>query len=74
MVLATLTGGPLAVLTELVSNFAGMMAAVTGMVAGSARALAVLQKLPPERIESTTAIGFVFGATATIAIVCIDLI
>lgn len=74
MSIIPVTGGPVALLTELVSNFAGTMAAVTGMAAGSARALAVLQKLPPERIESTTAVGFVLGATATIAIVCIDLI
>lgn len=67
-------GGSLAVLTEVVSSFAATMAAVTGLGAASARSLAVLWKLPSERIESVTAVGFLFGATGTIAIVCIDLI
>jgi hypothetical protein len=74
MSFALVAYGLLGVLTEVVSSFAATMAAVTGVAAASARSLAVLGKLPPERIESITAIGFVAGAIATISVVCIDFI
>lgn len=72
MIIAAIGAGPLAILTEFVSDFAGLTAVVTGVVAGSARAWAVLRKLPRHRIEWMTAAGFAFGAFLAIATVCID--
>ncbi|HSS04267.1 MAG TPA: hypothetical protein VLK89_03635 [Solirubrobacterales bacterium] len=65
---------PIAVLTEFVSSIAGTVVGVSGVVAGSTRAWAVLTREPHERIERMTAIGFVAGAVCAIAIVCIDAI
>ena len=67
-----LVTAPAAVLTEFVSSFAGTMVVVTGAVAGSARAWAVLRRPSHERIEWMTAAGFAWGATGTLLLVCID--
>jgi hypothetical protein len=72
MPLVALATGPSAVLTELVSSFAGTIAVVTAAVAGFARAWAVLRRFPHEQTEWMTAAGFVGGAIVTLFLVCID--
>jgi len=62
----------LAALTELVSTSAGTVVVITGAFAGSARASAVLRRLPPDRVEWMTAVGFVGGVAATILLVIVD--
>jgi len=59
-------------LTELVTNIAGTIVVVTGVVAGSARTWAVLAEGSHDRVERMTAVGFVVGAAITLCLVVID--
>jgi hypothetical protein len=61
-----------AVVTEIVSSFAGAIVVMTGTFAGCARALAVLKELPRDRVEWMTAIGFVMGMAVTLLLVVVD--
>jgi membrane associated rhomboid family serine protease len=49
-------------LTDLVSGAAGVVVVLSGVIAGIARAYAVLIGASPDRIERATAIGFLIGA------------
>jgi hypothetical protein len=64
---------PLAVLLEFVSDVAGVVLVLTGVVAGGLRAWAVLTGRPADQIELTTALGFAIGATIATLVVFIDL-
>jgi hypothetical protein len=72
MLVATTHIVTLATLTEVVSRSAGTTVVITGALAGCARAGAVLRRLPADRVEWMTAIGFMSGVLATLLLVCVD--
>jgi len=61
-----------ATLTEFVSSGAGTIILITGALAGSLRAGAILLGAAPQRFEWMTAAGFIGGEAGTILVVCVD--
>lgn len=53
---------------DVVTNVAGTMIVLTGLLAAALRAGAVLAKSPPERVEMQTALGFFWGMAMAMVI------
>jgi hypothetical protein len=73
MDMAVLKIAILATLTEFASSSAGTIVVITGLFAGCARAWAVLRRLPADRIERATAVGFAIGGAGMLLLVFIDI-
>jgi len=59
---------------NLISGAAGTMLVSTGLLAGVMRALAVLRRIPGERVELLTAAGFIAGLAFGTLILVLDLV
>jgi hypothetical protein len=60
------------VVVDIVTDVAGTMIVLTGLIAGAFRAGAVLAKATPERVESMTALGFLWGVVMTGVLLAMD--
>jgi hypothetical protein len=63
---------PFAVVLDDVSRLGGSLLVMTGVLAGAFRSWAILIKLPPDRIEWLTAVGFAVGVFVTILFVFVS--
>lgn len=60
-------------ISELLNGAAGLVVVLSGLVAGTARSLAVILRFTSERVERLTAVGFLTGAAIAAAFLVIDL-
>jgi len=59
---------------DLVSGIAGVAIMLTGLFAGAFRALAVLGRSSPERVEWLTAAGFAGGIAVAVLFLALDVV
>lgn len=62
------------VVIEVVSDVAGTIIVLTGLLAAGLRTVAVLTKSSPERVEWLTAIGFLSGVMWAAVFLALDVV
>jgi hypothetical protein len=62
------------IVIDLVSDVAGTMILLTGLVAAASRTFAVLAGSPPEKVELFTALGFLGGVAVSAILLALDVV
>jgi len=65
---------PAGVVIDVVSDVAGTIIVLTGLLAAGLRTVAVLTKSSPERAEWLTAIGFLSGVMCAAVLLALDVV